>query len=447
MILFIIMLIAILGFGNENKALFNFLKKDKAYKNAEFWILDKNENLKIPKRAKSILGPNYLKNLNNFDIIFRSPGVPYNLKELIKARKNGIQISSAIKLFFEKASKKTKNIIGITGTKGKSTTSTLIYKILKNAQKNVFLGGNIGKSPLNYLNKINKNTFVVLELSSFQLQDLKQSPHIAVVLDIFPDHQDAHKSLKEYFEAKSNICKYQNKNDFVFYFKNNTITKNIAQKGLGKKIAVDEKNFNLFSINDLKIKGIHNFKNAAIASEVCLYLGISKNIILKTVKNFKGLEHRLEFVRKIKVNKNQFIEFYNDSASTNPGASLAAIKAFPQKPKIIILGGKDKNLDYIPLALAIKKLEKEIPYILLFGENKNKIYKSLKKANIKSKIIFKNNLKEIINETKNIGTKFLNKNSNIKEFIVIFSPASTSFDMFLNYKQRGEAFKKIVLLV
>jgi UDP-N-acetylmuramoylalanine--D-glutamate ligase len=439
------MRVAILGFGNENKALFNFFKKDKTYKNAEFWILDKNENLKIPKGAKSILGPNYLKNLNNFDIIFRSPGVPYNLKELIKARKNGIQISSAIKLFFEKASKKTKNIIGITGTKGKSTTSTLIYKILKNAGKNVILAGNIGKSPLNYLNKINKNTFVVLELSSFQLQDLKQSPHIAVVLDIFSDHQDAHKSLKEYFDAKSNICKNQNKNDIVFYFKNNPKTKNIAQKGLGKKIAIDEKNFNLFSINDLKIKGIHNFKNAAIASSVCLYLNIPKNIILKTVKNFKGLKNRIEFTRKIKINKNQFIEFYNDSASTNPGSALAAIKAFPKKPKIIILGGKDKNLEYSPLSLEIKKLEKEIPYIFLFGENKNKIYKSLKKANIKSEIIFKNNLKETISEAKNIGIEFLNKNPNTKEFIVVFSPASASFDMFPNYKQRGEEFKKIVL--
>jgi UDP-N-acetylmuramoylalanine--D-glutamate ligase len=439
------MRVGILGFGNENKALLKFLKKEKAYKNAEFWILDKNKNLKLPKGVKSILGENYLKDLNQFDIIFRSPGVPYNLKELVSARKKGIKISSAIKLFFEKASKKTKNIIGVTGTKGKSTTSTLIYKILKSAGKKAILAGNIGKSPLDYLNKITKNTFVVLELSSFQLQDLQFSPHIAVILDVFPDHQDSHSSLKEYFDAKSNICKHQNKNDVVFYFENNPNSKKIAFKSKGKKIAVSEKNFTLFNLNDLKIKGWHNFLNAIIASNVALYLKIPPKIILKTVKNFKGLNYRIQFVRKIKLNKNQFIEFYNDSASTNPGAGIACVLSFPQKQKIIILGGKDKNLDYTPLAKKIKKLEKEILYILLFGENKNKIYKSLKKEGARSKIVIKNNLKEVVLNAKKLAVQFLKQNPSCKEIVILFSPSSTSFDMFLNYKKRGEEFKKLVL--
>ncbi|MGB9608786.1 MAG: Mur ligase family protein, partial [Minisyncoccia bacterium] len=198
-------------------------------------------------------------------IIFRSPGIPYNLKEIRQAKKNGVLISSATKLFFEKIKGKTKNIIGVTGTKGKGTTTTLIYKILKAAKKDVILAGNIGKPAINFLNKIKKNTFVVLELSSFQLQDLNQSPPIAVILDIFPDHQDTHKSLSEYFNAKKNICRWQNKNDLVFYFKNIPLSKKIAWVSQGKKISVDENKIKIFSSNDLKIKGEHNFKNAVMA--------------------------------------------------------------------------------------------------------------------------------------------------------------------------------------
>jgi UDP-N-acetylmuramoylalanine--D-glutamate ligase len=439
--------IAILGFRKEGQAILNFLKKSKEYKNAFIWILDQNKNLKIPKNINFQLGNDYLKNLNKFDIIFRSPGVPYNLKALIIARKKGVKISSSTKLFLEKIKNKTKYIIGITGTKGKGTTSTLIYNILKAAKKDVILAGNIGSPAINYINKIKKNTFVILELSSFQLQDLKQSPHVAIILDIFPDHQDSHKSLKEYFNAKSNICRFQNKNGYTFYFKNILLSKKIASFGKGKKIGVDENKINNFGVNDLKIKGFHNFRNAAMAYEVSKFLKIPEKIILKTIKNFKGLKHRLEFVRKIKILKNKFIEFYNDSASTNPNSAQAAINSFPQEKKIIILGGKDKNLNYDKLSFAIKKIENEIILILLFGENKNKIFNSLKKFKINSKIEFKNNLKEIINTSKKIGEEFLNENKNFKKVIVIFSPAATSFDMFKNYAERGNKFKKLVLKI
>ena len=201
--------IAILGFGREGKSTLKFLKKSPSFKNAQISVLDKKT------------GKNYLKKLLNFDFVFRSPGVPYNLPEIQKAIKNGVKFSSATALFFDET-KKRKNvkIIGITGTKGKGTTSTLLYKILKACGKprtrasslrgrNVLLAGNIGKSPLDLIPKLKNNSIIILELSSFQLQDLKKSPDIAIILNIFPDHMDSHKTFSEYINAKSSISKFQ----------------------------------------------------------------------------------------------------------------------------------------------------------------------------------------------------------------------------------------------
>lgn len=439
------MKIAILGFGREGKAIFNFLKKSKEYKKSQIWILDKNQYIQIPAGAKSQIGKNYLKNLEKFDIVFRSPGVPYNLTEIKIAKQKGVKITSVTKFFLEKAKDRAKLIIGVTGTKGKSTTSALIYKVLKNAKKNVLLAGNMGRPAINYLNKINKNTIIVLELSSFQLQDLKNSPQIAIVLDIFPDHQDTHRSMKEYLEAKSNICRYQSKNNVVFYFKNIYLSMKVAQAGDGKKIGVDENKIKVFEPNGLKIKGWHSFRNACMVYYVAKYLKIPDKIILKTLKSFKGLEHRLEFVRKIKVANNQVILFYNDSASSNPNSSKSAILSFPNKHKIIILGGRDKNLNYQPLALTLKKIKKEIVCFLIFGENKLKILSTLLKNKVKSSIKLALNLKEIVKLSKKEAQNFLFKNKNAKEVIVIFSPGATSFDMFQNYDDRGREFKKLIL--
>src|SRR3989344_8413262 len=251
---FFIMNIAILGFGQEGKSVLKYLKKSPRFKNATISILDKK------------LKKNYLKNLDKFDIIFRSPGIPYNLPEIQKAVKKGIEISSSTKLFFNEANNIGCEISGITGTKGKGTTSTLLYKILKAAEKNarpkqrrrVFLAGNIGKPAIEILPKLKKKSVVILELSSFQLQDLKQSPAIAVILDIFEDHLDSHKNFEEYIKAKSSISKYQKPTDKIFYFLDNKYSKLIALKSKGKKIPVFPDEFKLFSREDLKISGEHH---------------------------------------------------------------------------------------------------------------------------------------------------------------------------------------------
>lgn len=411
------MKIAILGFGREGKAVFKYLKTTKAYKNAEISILDKKDS------------PDYLKNLKSFNLIFRSPGIPYNLPEIQAAKGAGIKITSATKLFFELVGGKN-HVIGITGTKGKGTTSTLLYKIFRAANRPAVLAGNIGKPAIEILPRLKPGTTVILELSSFQLQDLKTSPRTAAILDIFPDHLDSHKDFREYLSAKSPIAAHQKKRDRVFYAAKNSHAESIAKLSRGKITAIDETNWRLFSREDLKIPGEHNFKNAVMASAIALAHGSPKSAIIKAVKNFRGLPHRLELVKKIKA-----IKFYDDSASTNPQTSAAAARAF-KDPTILIAGGKDKNLDYEPLAKAAEK-SANLKGIILFGENKSKIATALKAAGKNIALVKSLSSAAIaaFREAKKLKTP---------KAVVLFSPGSASFDMFRDYADRGEKFKAIV---
>lgn len=407
--------LAILGFGREGRAVLRFIKKNSS--GISISILDRR------------LNKNYLQNLEKFDVIYRSPGVPYNLKKIQEAIKDGVKFSSATDLFFKKAKGL---IIGITGTKGKGTTSTLIYKILKDAGKDVYLAGNIGKPAVNILPKLKKNSITVLELSSFQLQDLKHSPHIAVMLDIFPDHMDAHKNLKEYFEAKSSIARYQTEKDKIFYAAGNIYAKTIAAKSKGKKIAVNPKTFKLFKPEDIKMRGEHNFKNAVMAATVAESLGINKKIILKTIRNYRGLPYRLQLVKTVKG-----IRIYNDSASTNPMTTAAAIKSFKEK-NILIMGGKDKGLDYKPVAQALKNSSTEL--VVLFGENKKKITKAIRSSKVK--VVSSKDLKSAVQLAYQKAKSYKLKT---KSLVIIFSPGAASFDMFIDYKDRGKKFNALVI--
>ena len=425
--------LAILGFGREGQAVFKFIKKDKEFKDFDVFILDKNKNIKIPKNTKNRLGEDYLKNLNQFDIVIRSPGIPYNLQEIQKAVSKRVIFKSATSLFFEKAKGQ---IIGITGTKGKGTTSTLLYKILKNCGHDVYLAGNIGKPAIEILKNLKKKSISILELSSFQLQDLKVSPSIALILNIFPDHQDSHKNLEEYFKSKLNVGKFQKSGDKLFFIENSFVQKT-TKLGRGKKIPIKVDRSNSFFTDvekNIKIPGRHNLKNAIAAATLASFLKCPKYVIIKTIQNFKGLEHRLEFVKKIKN-----IRFYNDSASTNPQTTIAAIKAF-REPKILIAGGKDKNLDYTDWPKAIK--ENNVKTVVLFGENKEKIKETLENKKLTIEVKLCSDLEESIESAYNIASK--EKSS---EVLIIFSPGSASFDMFKDYAERGRAFKKLVNMI
>jgi len=399
--------IAILGFGLEGKSALKFLKKK--YQKADFEVRD----IKMQ-------GKNYLKGLENFDMIVRSPGIPYLRSEIQKAKKQGVKITSVTNLFFESASWRSRGkIIGITGTKGKGTIATLLYKILKAAEKNVCLAGNIGLPMLNILPKLKKNSITILELSSFQLQDMDKSPEIAIITDISPDHQDYHKSFKEYLDAKTNILRYQKSRDKVFYFADNKYAKLIAKKSRGEKIAVLP-NPNLI----LKIPGFHNLKNVSMAAAAARELKVPERIIKRITKNFKGLPHRLEFVRII-----DGVNYYNDSASTNPAATAAALAAFSE-PKILIAGGAGKNLSYKPLAKAVKK--SNMRAVILFGRDKYKIRQSI-------------NAKIPVNLVRNLKSAVISAyKSSLAGDIVLFSPGAASFDMFKNAKERGKYFTKLI---
>lgn len=418
--------IAILGFGREGRSVLRFIGKRSKHRNADIWILDKNPRVPIPKGILSRLGKNYLRGLDRFDLIFRSPGVPYNFPELARACSAGVQFSSATKLFFQLCQAK---IIGITGTKGKGTVATLLCAILKAAGRDVFLAGNIGTSPLDILPRLKKNSLAILELSSFQLHDLDASPHIAVILDVFPDHQDSHRTLAEYYGAKANIARHQKKNDTVFFLANNRLSRRLAMHGTGKKIPVDEKRFALFEPDEVNIPGLHNFKNAAIASAVAKYLGVPAEVIKKAVRNFAGNEHRLEPIRRI-----GSIPFYNDSASTIPHAAAAAVLAFRGTSSILIAGGRSKVTNYLPLARALKNSPPLA--VVLFGENKEKIRRAIKKTG--RLIRYAPDLSKAINTAYHIAKGAKGKT------VVLFSPGAASFDMFKNYEERGALFKKLV---
>ncbi len=393
------MRIAVIGRAREGKSVLKFLKHHPRYRRARIVVLDQKD------------GPDYLAGLADFDIAFRSPGVPYNLPAIQSALRAGVKISSATKLFFDLCRAP---IIGVTGTKGKGTTSTLIYKILKASGKKVLLAGNIGKSPLEIIPQITPGTTVVLELSSFQLWDLGKSPRVAIITDIFPDHMDAHRDMKEYCAAKANIAVHQKKSDAVFYFAANKQATTIAKKSPARKIAVA-------APNTLE-------KNKVLAAAVAKYLGCPENVIARVVKNYRGMEHRLEFVRRI-----NGVGFYNDSASTNPQTTAAAVLSLSKDSLILIAGGKDKNLDYRPLRQALKKSPARM--VILMGENKDKMEKALKASGVPVKKVAELAVAVQLAYNRALAGRVP---------AVIFSPGAASFDMFRDYADRGKQFKKLV---
>ena len=424
--------IAILGFGREGKSVLIHLRRQPAYKDALFTVLDQRFIVPEKKAEKNVLyrlGNGYMDNLTDFDVVFRSPGVPFNLPQIQRAIKKGVKFSSETQLFFDEIKGSKATIVGITGTKGKGTVATLLAHMLKVAGKKVVLAGNIGKPMLSVLAQAKKADVVVLELSSFQLQNLHASPDVAVVLHITPDHLDAHKNVAEYVGAKASITKYQSAKDKVFYLPGNAPSAQIARRSKGKNYLVTS---SVLKVGDVVLPGAHMVDNARVAASVAVSLGCSPASIRASLKTYKPLAHRLEFVRDIKG-----VKFYNDSAGTNPETAVAAVKAFSQ-PSILIAGGKDKGLNYAPLAKAL--LDSSCKAVVLFGENKAKIAKALKMINDKVEIKIVDSLASAVKT----AVKCAHSDIHHSSFNIIFSPGSASFDMFKDYADRGEQFKKIV---
>jgi len=451
--------ILILGLGREGVDTFKFLRK--IFPKKELGIGDRLELRSLKSEVRSLiekdervkphLGENYLKALKDYDIIIKSPGIP--AKILRKFRRASQIITSQTEIFFENCPGK---IVGVTGTKGKSTTASLIYKILREGGIKAHLVGNIGKPVLNLLlhaksatslrpsgsarvcecAHANKpNDVYVYELSSHQLFGLKKSPQIAVFLNIYPEHGDYYQNFKEYLNAKANISRYQKKEDFLVYNSEDKIVKEIAKKSQAKKIPFDATKYEFITNirNKIPLIGKFNLKNIMAAIAVGKIFGVSDRNIKRAIKKFKSLSHRLEFVGKYKG-----IEFYNDSLATIPEATIEAIDALGKNLQTIILGGFERGQDFKNLAKRI--LKSKIKTIILFPTTGERIWQALRLASLAQgkklpRHFFVDNMKEAVK---------LAYQSIKRGKICLLSPASASFNLFKDYKERGNLFKKWV---
>lgn len=423
------MKIAIAGYGQEGKA------------NYEYWntpdnqltIADEREQLDdLPDDVPTILGSDAFSKLADFDMVLRSPSVRPD-KIVTKGK-----VWSSTNEFFEKCPAP---IIGVTGTKGKGTTCSLITSILRAAGKTVHLVGNIGVPALRELETIATDHVVVYELSSFQLWDLEYSPHIAVVLMIEQDHMDVHHSMKEYVNAKARIVKAQSVDDSVFYCPRNEYSKQIAARSAAAKYEYDSeesvwtngrnfvtKNGVIASVDDLRIPGEHNIQNACAAIAASLaYLGNDTydQAVAEGLKEFRGLEHRLKFIAEV-----EGAQYYDDSISTTPGSAIAALHAF-SAPKTIILGGSDKGSSYGGIVDECKATNSRVIAIGATGDVIEELCLSIGVVCMR------------INGGMNDAVAAAHEISQSGE-VVLLSPASASFDMFKNYKDRGDQFIKAV---
>ena len=443
--------VAIIGMGVSNIPLLDYFYN----KNAKVTVFDRN-NLsdeimeKINKyRYEVEIGEDNLSRLHGFDIIFRSPSILPTRRELSNEAERGAVVTSEIEMVLKLVPCK---VIGITGTEGKTTTTSIIYEILKKAGYKCFVGGNIGKPIFTQINEIKPDDIVVLELSSFQLMGMEISPDIAVVTNIFPDHLNIHKSYEEYQQAKKNIFLHQDDKGILVTNKDNDITKEFETEAKGKvilfssleilkngyiydrqdgkiKCCIDGKKEELLDKNEIKLRGIHNYENicAALAATNGL---VNRETQIEAIKQFKGVEHRLEFVREL-----DGVKYYNDSIGTSPASTIAGLNAFDENI-ILLAGGSDKGLDYKEIGETIAK---KVGTLILTGPTSEKIENATKLAlsntNRKMKIIHCNNLEEAVK---------ISKEKAKTGDIVLLSPASASFDAFKNFMQRGEMFKQFV---
>lgn len=444
--------VAIIGLGVSNIPLIDYMHEKEAI--ATFFddrqeediskeIIDKIKNYKF----SFIGGENNLQKLKGFDIIFRSPSCLPTRKELQEEAKRGAIITTEIEMLMKMCPCK---VIGVTGTEGKTTTSSIINAILKHAGFNCYLGGNIGTPLFTKLPEITEKDIIVLEMSSFQLMGMEVSPNIALVTNIYPDHLNVHKDMQEYVDSKENILTHQTQEDTVVLNFDNDITREFAKDAKGKVIMFSSKNnleygyfYNVSTGNieyhqngnkdilinkkNIKLRGIHNYEN------ICAALAVTEEIVdrkvqLEAIKEFIGVEHRLEFVREI-----NGVKYYNDSIGTSPASTIAGLNAFDENI-ILLAGGSDKGLDYKEIG---EKIAEKVGTLILCGPTSDVIEQAAKNAlNGKEiKIIRVNNMQEAVNSAQ----------ENAKQGdVVLLSPASASFDLYKNFIERGNIFKEIV---
>ncbi len=437
--------IGILGFGVNHQSLVRWLVAQGA---DDIVVYDESESTgdRLDEQGLSVervLGPGAFDDIDA-EIVFRSPGIPPDRAELTAAAARGVRITSQTSLFLELCPA---NVIGVTGTKGKSTTSSLIAAMLAQgiADGQVYLAGNIGKDPFDFLDTLIPNDWVVLELSSFQLADLERSPHIAVVLGIASDHLEYHKEQSAYVAAKANIVAHQTPADYAvlnledtasfafaletraqirYYAANAPVDQGVCVAGDTFVWRTAQGDETVATVGDLRLRGWHNVSNAAAAIAAAALAGCSVEAIVAGLRGFAGLPHRLELVHDA-----AGVAWYDDSIATNPSAAEAAIRSFLE-PVILIAGGSDKGLDYagfggIIAATGVKRL-------IVIGQTGPVIAEQAEYHDYPAdRIVVAGTLDAAVAAARSAA---------MAGDVVLLSPASASFDQFPNYKVRGEQF-------
>ena len=439
------MKIAIVGYGVEGRASYNYFSRSPEN---EIVVIDEfsKRPADLPADVLFVTGEHALEELKSqrFDKVLRTP-------PLAPRKLEGIEnVTSGTREFFAQCPAP---IVGVTGSKGKGTISSLIYEILKSAGKTAHLVGNIGKPALYVLPEIKPQDIVVYELSSFQLWDLEQSPHTAVISVMEPEHLDVHATVDEYYQAKGNIRRYQTIEDNCFYHPTNEISKQIADMGGPQDpserelwrskssrygvpddgaVYVKENTFfvrnqRICSIESLQLVGQHNLDNACAAISAALVYTNDFDAVAAGLKQFKGLPHRLQLVAE-----KSGVKYYDDSIATTPGSAIAALRSF-EAPKVLILGGSDKGADFAELAREVMK--HEMRGVITIGAMGVVIADELRKAGYTAVI-----------ETEALMPEVVTLASTMAQpgDVVILSPSCASFDQYKNYADRGEQFTAAV---
>lgn len=417
--------ILVVGAGVEGMAIFKYFKVHLSQNTIK--LVDQKD------------GENYLDCQKDFDIAIKSPGVKKDVLEIPYTTLTNIFLSNA-----------KGTVIGVTGTKGKSTTSALTYLMLKKQGLDVHLGGNIGQPSIDFLDLLTDDSWVVLEMSSFQLADLKISPHIAVMLMIAREHNDYHRTMEEYVNAKRNIVRFQKPGDFAIFNRDYPATNESDIYTAGKifKISREKscdngcyiqdrvvwlsKNHNPLQImktSEIKLLGEHNFENVCGSAMAASLAGVSRKNIAEVLETFKGLEHRLEFTGEA-----SDVKYYNDSLATIPEAAIEALEALP-KTETLIAGGFDRGLDFSDLGKKI--VSSKVKTLILFPTTGGKIWQAVSNAS-------KTNLPEKFEVNSMEQAVKIASAETLPGAVCLMSPASASFGLFKNYKDRGEQFKNEV---
>lgn len=443
--------VAVIGMGVSNAPLIRMLLRsdvkvtvcDKSPRERVTELADELESL----GAKLQLGPDYLAKIHKFDLIFRTPGLSPNTPELIRAMEKGCEVTSEMELFFQLCPCK---ILGVTGSDGKTTTTTLISEFLKEAGYNVYVGGNIGKPLLPDVAGMTAEDMVVVELSSFQLMSMTRSPNVAVFTNLSPNHLDYHHTMEEYTAAKLNIFLHQKAGDRAVFNFDNDITRSLSKQAPAETMLFSRRqrleegvylrdgavwltnamgSREVLPLTDIQIPGVHNIENymAAIAAVDGL---VPDKCVRAVAKRFFGVEHRIELVREI-----NGVKYYNDSIGTSPTRTMACLDSFDRK-LILIAGGYDKGVPFTQLG---EEITKKVKMLILTGATAPAIRRAVEEAPG-----FSGSGLELL-ETEDLATAVAAAQAAaVSGDIVVLSPACAAFDMFKNFMERGKVFKELV---